>query len=198
MRVLCGLLMGGALLLTAGEAAAVPWFWGVTYQMAQPTGDTKKFTDDFSWLNLGVEGRALLSDRISAGVVFGWNSFYEDVNEVITFDNVDVSGRQLRHVNAFPMLANFDYYFGKPSGLMPFIGGGVGTYWIENQLEIGTVAFTDANWHFGLAPEFGVTMPMGHGIRGLFNVRYNWAVESDNIEHTFWTFGLGIFPQYRY
>lgn len=199
MRLLGGLLMGGALLLTSGEAvAATPWFWGFTYQMAQPTGDTRKFTDDFSWLNLGVEGRAVINERMTAGVAFGWNSFYEDVNEVITFDNVDVSGRQLRHVNSFPMLATFDYYFGQPSGLQPFVGGGIGTYWIENQMEIGTVAFQDANWHFGLAPEVGLTMPLSRGIRGLFNARYNWAVESDDIEHTYWTFGFGIFPQYRY
>jgi opacity protein-like surface antigen len=198
MRVLGGLLIGGALLFSAGEAAAVPWFWGVTYQMAQPTGDTREFTDDFSFWNLGAEGRAAISENMSAGVFFGWNSFYEDVNEVISFDNIDISGPQLRHVNAIPMLANFNYYFGQPSGLMPFIGAGVGTYWIENQMEISTVSFTNSNWHFGLAPEVGVTMRIGQAVRGLFNVRYNYAFEADDITHSYWTFGFGIFPQYRY
>ncbi len=198
MKVLGGLLISGALLFTTGEAQAVPWFWGITYQVAQPTGDTREFTDDFSFLNLSAEGRAVINEHMTAGAVFGWNSFYEDVNELITFDNVDISGRQLRHVNAIPMLANFNYFFGKPSGTMPFIGAGVGTYWIENQMEIGTVAFTDSNWHFGVAPEFGVLMRLTHSIRGMFNVRYNYAFEADDVTHSYWTFGFGIYPEYRY
>jgi len=174
------------------EAQVDGWWWGATYQTALSAGDTKDFVDQFSWRNFGVEGRAILNDKASLGLFLGWNVFNDDVDGTISLGGVDVSGFQSRFVNAIPILATAHYYFGARSGRSLYLGGGVGTYWIENRLELGTTALTVTNWHFGLAPEIGISFPTNDMARGYLSVKYNYAFESDGITHNYWTFGIGL------
>jgi len=179
-------------LVLPARAAAQDWLWTVTYGPSLPTGDMKAFADDFSWRNIGLEGRKVVNENTTVGLAFGWNVFAQETGELISFDRIDISGTQFRYVNAFPMLLTLHRYFGQPGGIRPYLGAGVGTYFVEERLEIGVVALTADAWHFGLAPEGGLIVPVGWRARALLQAKYNWALKANSIEHTYWTFNIGF------
>jgi outer membrane protein W len=188
------------LMVLAGNAKASAqgqqWWWGFTYQAALSTGDTKDFVDQLSWRNFGIEGRSMIGQDASVGLFFGWNVFNQEVDGTIGLGAVDVSGYQSRFVNAVPMLATAHYYFGQRSGPRSYVGTGVGTYWIENRLELGQTAVTAQNWHFGLAPEVGVIIPTDAMAQTYLNVKYNYAFKAGDIQRSYWTFGIGFATRY--
>lgn len=180
----------------SGDAQAQQgdWWGGVSYQGSLTAGETTDFIDGFSWRNIAFEGRKMMSDDLSIGMYFAWNVFFEEANETVSMGSWDVSGFQHRYVNSFPMMATVHYYFGETLGRSPrfFIGTGVGTYYIENRLEIGTTAITLDNWHFGLAPEVGIALPASRYTGAVLNVKYNYAFEVDGVDRSYWTFGIGF------
>ncbi len=185
-------------LAAAVEARAQQGFWGLTYMVSTPTGDTKDFTNDFSWRNIGLEGRYPVRPNVTVGLYTAWNVFHERTSRLIstelieTGQAIDVSGVQLRHLDAFPIMANVHYYFGNRRSMRPYIGANVGTYYIKHRLEIGSVAFVDDTWHFGVAPEAGIVLPTRSNVRAFLNVRYNWAAKASDRTHTYWSFGIGL------
>lgn len=195
MKKLSGVILFALLLVGAaagGAEAQEDWWWGAVYQGSLGSGDTQEMIESFSWRNFGIEGRVLVREDVSMGVFAGWNVFNEQVDEQISFGGADVSGLQARYINAVPLLATVHYYARQSSGRTLFLGGGIGTYWIENRLEMGTTAVTATNWHFGLAPEVGFSFPLDNGLDGFLSVKYNYALEADSIEHSYWTFGIGL------
>jgi len=174
------------------EAQSPEFQWALTYQTALSTGETKDFIDQFSWRNIGLEGRSMLNPDFSVGAFFGWNVFHDELDGTVSLGNVDASGYQSRYVNALPMLLTAHYYLGDRSGTRMFLGTGVGTYWIENRLELGQTKITLDNWHFGLAPEVGISIPTAGLSDAFLSVKYNYAFESGGVTHRYWTFGIGL------
>jgi hypothetical protein len=173
------------LLLTAGAGAAQAqtWFWGLTYGMSVPSGDTNDFVSSTSWRNVSLEGRRVdLMGKKSVGVSFGWNVFNESGERTSQLPGVPgaVTGDQFRYINTFPMLVNGHLYFGQPGGTRPFVGANVGVYYTEYRLEIGTVAFEDNAWLFGGTPEIGVIFPTGM-TKMFLSARYNITTSSGDI-----------------
>ena len=172
------------------------WWWGFTYQTSLTTGEMKDFVDDFSWRNMGVEGRSKVGSNATLGVFLGWNVFSDEVDGTISFDGLDVSGYQSRWVNAFPMLVTGHYYLGQRGGPRTYVGLGAGSYWIRNRLALGQTSVTIDKWHFGLAPEVGVVVPTQGYSDTYLSVKYNYAVKSGEMKRSYWTFGVGIATPY--
>jgi outer membrane protein W len=188
--------------LSAGElnAQSQEWWTAITYQGGLPAGDTKEFTDEFSWRGLGLEGRTMVRPNVSVGGFVGWNTFTGEEDGTVSLGGADVSGFQSRFVNAVPLLVTAHFYSNssRRDGMMPYLGAGIGTYWIENRLELGQTALTTDNWHFGLAPEIGFLFPMEGQLIGKLSAKYNYAFEAGGITHSYWTFGIGIAASNRY
>ena len=174
------------------EAQIQQWWGGVTYQTALTAGDTKDFVDQFSWRNVGIEGRGMINPNLSVGAFFGWNVFNDELSGTASLGGVDVSGYQSRFVNALPMLATAHYYLGEAGSPRAYLGAGVGTYWIENRLELGVTSLTTDAWHFGLAPEVGFIIPSSSAAASYLNIKYNYAFEANGFTHSYWTFGIGV------
>jgi outer membrane protein W len=185
-----------ALALTVSSTALAQdkWFAAVTYQAAMPTGDTKAFSDDFSWRNIGIEWRNMVQPNLSVGFATAWNVFAEQTDEVVSLGGFDASGTQFRYVNAFPLLLTAHYYVvpSRPMLPRPYLGVGVGTYFIENRLTAGTTGITSKNWHLGLAPEAGVVLPVNRYSAAFVNAKFNYALEAGDVTHTYWTFAFGM------
>ena len=179
------------LVLSAGGSAQ-QWFWGFEYMVSSSAGDTKDFSSEFSWRNFGIEGRNLIEDNFSVGPYFGWNVFAQKTDTLISFAGADVNGTQFHYVNAFPVMATGHYYFGRRRGVRPYLGVGLGTYYVEKRLEIGTVAFQTRDWHLGVMPDVGVIIPVNYNVRAMLNVRYNYGFPAGGNKVTYWTFGIGI------
>jgi outer membrane protein W len=180
-------------LLLSGECRAQEWLWGVEYMVSSSAGDTKDFVNDFSWRNFGVEGRNMVQDNVSVGLYFGWNMFAEKSDSQIVFDETTtVSGVHYRYVNAFPIMASAHYYLGRRRSIRPYIGTGLGIYYAENRLEIGSAAFQTRTWHLGVAPEVGIMIPLNWNARGMLTARYNYGLEAGGTKLSYFTFGVGI------
>ncbi|UCF40635.1 MAG: outer membrane beta-barrel protein [Gemmatimonadota bacterium] len=196
MRVFAIALLLAGVGSAKAQAQEGNWFWGLQYMVTTGMSDTKEFVSGgISFRNFAIEGRYATSRNLTLGMYFAWNVFNHETDSTITNfggTGADVSGFQHRYVNAFPILATAHYYFGRPGGVRAYAGGGVGTYYIENRLDIGRSALVSDNWHLGLAPEVGVIIPVDWNVRAYLNVKYNWALKAGGVEHTFFGFGLGF------
>ncbi len=167
----------------------------VTYDITFPSGDLKEFTDNESWRGITIEGRKFFRPQLSAGLSWAWRTFHENTDELITFDGGAASGNQFRTIYVSPILAVFHAYLYDPwsnATILPYAGLGVGTYWIEKKLDMGIYTISDSNWHFGLAPEVGVMIPVGYSSQLIATFHYNYVFgNGDAGPYDFWGFKIG-------
>jgi len=176
----------------------------ITYNVSVATDRLNNYTDGVSWRGVGLEGRWFTNKNISFGLSFGWNVFAERTNEMINLEqgniHADISGTQIRTVNALPIMANAHYYLGKRRDPLRFyVGAGAGVYYIKQRLEIGVVAFESNNWHFGLAPEAGILIGLSRDVTMIVNTKYNYAFSSgeslgggDDNTYAYWGINIGF------
>ena len=165
--------------------------WNFDWSMGFPMGDMKDFTEQPSFRGFQIEGRSFVTANIAIGGMGSWNVFYENSGWTTeTFgDNKTIYGYKRRYVNAMPLMVTGHYYFTQ-SGIQPYIGAGLGTYYIESRDFMGIYYVQGKAWHFGLAPEIGVVMPVGMGNTGInINFKYNMAAKTKDEQSYTW---LGV------
>jgi len=192
------------LLAAVALAAALPgradaqdwykqWYWGGSYSISVPVEKTKDFTDETSYLGFALEGRKVVNDRWTVGTHLGWLVFDSETSESVTSGNTTITGKQFRYLNVFPLLVNAHFYLGESGRVRPYGGVNLGAYVIERRVEISLVALEDTEWHFGLAPEAGLILPLKYNVRGLVNAKYNLAFATDEQpEQSYWSFTIGF------
>ncbi len=75
--------------------------------------------------------------------------------------------------------------------MTPYVGLGVGAYYTRREIDIGYTNFVNEGWHFGLAPEVGVTIDAGD-FAVLVSARFNYAFEAGSLpQELFFTFNVG-------
>ncbi len=180
-----------ALLLSNG-AQAQDWYWGISYGMATPVSDTKDFTEGTSWRNWGVDVLGFMKPNTAVGLSFGWNVFNDVTTEVSSLGQVDIHGTQFRYINSFPILATIRQYTGTRGGTRPFFGLGVGTQYVKHRVDVGQWRISDNTWHFALAPEIGVVLPIGSGAKWFLNAKYNYAAKASDRTYSYFGFNIGV------
>jgi hypothetical protein len=111
------------LVLLFGTLGALPvraqnWY-ALTYQPAQPLGNTQDFTDNFGWRGVGFDFKHMIKPRLALGLSVGWQVFDHQTDQVISAFGVDISGDQFGYVNSFPILANVNYSSARRAGCGP-------------------------------------------------------------------------------
>ena len=180
-----------ALLLSSG-AQAQQWYWGMSYGVSATASDTKDFTDDTSWRNWGVDLLAIVNPNTTVGVSFSWNVFHEVTPTVSSISGIEIAGTQFRYINSVPILVNVRRYLGTRGGPRPFIGVGVGPHLVKQRVDVGLWTVSQDTWHFGVAPEVGLVVPVGYSVRGFVNAKYNYAASAGDPGRTHSYFGLNI------
>ncbi len=194
--VLCLSLLACAL-GTAAPVLATEKLISGYYHLSFPTGDTKDWVDNDSWVGFSVEGRYFLKPNLSVGWLAGFNSLYARSFEVTQLGTFDVSGDQYRNLNAFPLMVTGHFYMGEAEGTRPFVGLGAGAYAMRQLLDVGAYTISTTEWNFGVAPELGVTLPVEWNSRVTINARYHYPFEGgtylDGLAHSypFLSFGVG-------
>ena len=171
---------------------------GLSYNMGLTTGSTKDFADDYSWRGLGIDYKRFTDRNISVGFSTGWNIFDQKVRGLINLERGAVSGLQVRHINAFPILVNANYHFdSRESQVKPYVGFNIGTYYIIQRFDIGVITIEEDNWHFGIAPELGFIIPFGYMFT-TWSVKFNYAfaagksIAGDAKDYSYWGFNIGF------
>lgn len=170
--------------------------WNFQWAMGLPLGSTSDFIDKFSARGFAIDGRGYVTDRITVGGRAGWNTFYQNFDWVTNSNEsgtVTIHGYKRRYINAIPLTINSHYYFGY--GLvLPYLGIGLGAYYIETRDFMGIYYLQEKAWHFGLAPELGVVIPFGNSNTGInLAVKYNYAAKTKDTRSISWLeIDLGI------
>ena len=184
-------------LLLSVNLFAQDFLTGLTYSISVPTGETSDFINSTSFKGLSIDLRKFFSHNASVGFLIGWSTFEEETNETISTSVGDVSGEQNRLINSFPVMITTDYYFGEGREFKPFIGIGVGMYYIYHQLEQVEQNLESNKWHFGVAPEVGFAYLL-ESVYAFVNVRYNYAFGVENeitkisTAQSYLTFNIGF------
>jgi outer membrane protein W len=187
--------------LKAADAISI-----LTWNISFPFDETKEFSQDSeSFLGAAFEYRMFVQQNISIGAYFGWQVFNGDTTRTIHVDTegenaykADITGKQFRYINSFPLMLTLNFYLGNPNGAQAYIGVGAGTMIIEEKVELGVVAAKHTRWHIAVAPEFGFKFPLGYNLHGLASVKYHYAfpvkrITGEEYPHSYLSLDL---PQY--
>ncbi|MHA7101218.1 outer membrane beta-barrel protein [Roseivirga pacifica] len=195
------ILCAGLFSTTDAKAQYQASYLHIDYAPVIGLGETADYAGGFSFNGFSAGYRFFISTNISVGLESGWQVMREEsdgiVTEVIeTEDNtLTLSAKQFRFINSTPVLATGHYYFGSEYSVRPYVGLGVGGYYIARRTEMGLYAFEDNNFHFGLAPAAGVIVPFQGDVSGHFGVKYNYATkagDSANVNYLGFSIGVGF------
>lgn len=144
------------------------------YNFAVPLPDSKDYVSSVSYYGFDLNFKRFVKRDISVSLSLGWNVFYKETSEIISLPNADISGKQNRFINTFPMLVGAQYYFGKKD-IRPYFGANLGALYSTRRMQIGVYDITDNKWRFMLQPELGVLFSVdNHSDVGL-GVSYNYG-----------------------
>ncbi len=193
MKRLSLALVAVPLLFAAEAEAQGDWWWGVTYNVSVPSGNTKEFIDNTSWRGASLEARKVLGDNASWGLLFGWYVFDQIQVDSLSRPGIDITGKPFKYVNAFPVQLTGHYYLGERRGTRFFLGGGAGLVFYQERVDVGLFRIEQNKTLFGIAPEIGVAIPLNWSLRGVLNVRYNYTTSSGDVpSQSWWGFGVGL------
>jgi len=189
------LIFSLALSIFAIGAMAQSAAWNFNYMIAMPMGESKDWVDQTSFRGFSLDGRSFIQDNYSIGGSMSWQGFYEKrENQLIETDNADIFGDQFRYINSFNVSIDAHYYFGQPYGIRPYIGAGVGPYYVSQRGDLGLYSLLWEGWHFGVRPEVGVFIPFNNSDYGLnLGAKYHYIFKSkDTITNQYLAFNIGL------
>ena len=191
-------IIAALLILTmAGGALAQYGTAYVTYDVAFPIGETNDFIREKSWRGVGIGvSKFVMSPNLDIGVSWQWNTLQETTRDPIEMGDLAVSGDQVRKIYISPILVTGNYHFSavrEQYPFEPFVGLGAGAYYIEKSLDIGITSLEEKNWHFGIEPRAGVTVPVYNNIEAVLVASYHYILEAGNgTDHSFFDIGIGL------
>ena len=168
----------------------------LSYQTAVPMSSTSDFIEKTSFRGFGMEWRQFVQSDISAGIAFNWNVFHQVRSELAERGNIQISGTQNRTLNILPLLVTGHYYMAKRGTTRAYAGLAAGAFFVKNRLDIGVFSFNDDSWHFGVAPEIGLEIPISLDTAGLISIKYDYAFKSGDKEAQSYVginFGIGTY-----
>ncbi len=157
-------------------------FFGFSYSTAAPLGETADYIGSYSWRGLNMEYRWFVSENISTGVFFNWNTFYQKLNGEFVDGTRTVSGTQQRFINVFPVMVEGHYYFADDfSRFRPYAGVGLGGQFTRQRTEMGIFLSEQSNWQFVVAPSVGSLIGFGGGTSLNLALRYYYAPQAGDL-----------------
>jgi hypothetical protein len=189
--------------LSARPACAQVDLFSFLYPVSFPTAALGDVIGKASWRGVGFEWRRFPSPKASFGLSLGWHVFDERTDAPIDLRRLGlaegdlggtISGEQFRYVNAFPVLLTGHYYLGLGSAVKPYVGLGVGTYYIIRRLDIGVASLKRDRLHLGFAPEVGFALPLGQSpLLGVVSGTYHYAFGTGgSIDFSYWGVRVGV------
>jgi hypothetical protein len=186
------LILTTAISITS-QAQEWDWATSVHYSVGLPTGDLKDFTDNTSGRGVIFEARNFQSDQFSIGFSLGWQVFKDRLEGTFSQDGQDITGTQVRYVNALPIMFIGHYYLGDPGSVRPYVGAGLGTVRSLQRTDVGLFSLSNNNWHFGFYPEVGAYIPVSFDMGISVAAKYNYAIgTSDSFDYSYIALSVGF------
>jgi len=160
------------------------------YQVGFPTGNTRDFTDEVSFLGMSIGYRHVFAQNWSWGLTGGFQAFDSSTTKVVEVEGGAISGRQYRYVNAFPAYLGLHYEFGR-GGFRPYLAANAGAVIVTRRLQFGVGRVETTNLHVAAAPEAGVIFPLAN-LNGVLSVTYNLTTSVDDYRQSHVSVTLGV------
>jgi hypothetical protein len=165
------------------------------WNIAKPVGSMSDFVGNTSLSGFNIGYRHCYKNNFIIGGRTGLISFYEYLGFTnVNVDNTTTYSRVENRVNAVPILFIVDYMYNSDK-LIPYVGIGIGTYFINTSTTSDNVTLKSNNsFHFGVSPEVGITIPFIVSNFGLnLSSRYNYALGAGSSSGYSWfDFTIGI------
>ncbi|NLR92552.1 OmpW family outer membrane protein [Flammeovirga agarivorans] len=189
-------LVASIVLLSTSATFAQDKIISLSYSMAVPSGNTNAFINDASFRGGTFEYRQFINPQMSLGFSVGYQRFYQSKGyTTVPLPDGDghLSGQEYSYIDQFPLMATYHYYFGLEGGVRPYAGIGVGAAHYEYTSQIGSIASVGKQWHFNVAPEVGVLVPIGNTTYFHTNIKYNYAAAAGGFDaQSYWGFNIGL------
>jgi hypothetical protein len=126
-----------------------------------------------------------------------WNIFHQEIERSTwTFDDIAITSRNWRYTHTVPLSLNahFNPLRNEGNKLQMFIGGGLGTSYINQEVWAGFYTFRHETWTFHAYPEIGLRWVMSDQTALLFSTQFMYMPGASwtGGDVTYWNFKLGF------
>lgn len=171
--------------------------WKLNYDFGKPSGDFSNFVSDPGSRGFSLNGNWFLNGKVSLGGTFHWSGYSQVYDrKTYTFDEGALTARIRNSMYFTAILANAQYHIKPHAGVRPYIGLGLGPWYIQQESQPGRFLIQHKNWKFGFSPEAGVTIPFSPLHNWGFNAKFTYNLIPYNVEKistlTHWGFSFGF------
>ncbi|GGZ32858.1 hypothetical protein GCM10007049_28100 [Echinicola pacifica] len=151
----------------------------INYAPTLPLGEVTDFTGSFSFRGFSADYSYRIKKHFSVGFGTGVSTYYENVPGIASEQIVEngkivtITGKRFNYTNSIPFLATGTYFLEPEGQIQPYLGLGIGGYYVMKWAELGMYSLRDNNFVFGLAPRAGVQMPLSYGVSMNLGAQYN-------------------------
>lgn len=180
-----------SLLLAQGNEFNFSW------QIATPGQGMEKLLQKTSFQGWNIEYRRALSNTITVGGSIGFNVFHEEIKQATWhFDNTAVTSQNQRYAHTVPLtvVGHFNPLRNQGSPIQIFMGGGLGTAYVNQEVWAGSYEYRKDGWNFIVYPEVGLRYVMSDETALYFSTQYMYVPSGnyDNNDLSYWNFKIGF------
>jgi len=174
-----------------------PFFLAAFWDLNVPMGSTTDFVKKVDPAGFGIEGRyhGLVKagpGNLGVGILVSWDWMAQKSESSLVEGNVTLTGTQVRELSVTPLMGKVIYTFDQHKRFHPYVGFGLGPARVWRRLDIGIYRYLDESWHFAMAPELGLEIPL-RNVVGLVAARVNYLVQTkDDPQQLYLNFSVGL------
>lgn len=125
-------------------------------------GETAEFAGSFGIGGFGIDARYVGFRPWRLGGSVSWQTIAQrKEDESISSGNATYSGTMIKELSYNPLLAKVGYTLSDTKKLRTYASFGLGATRSMRRVDTGIVSLFDEEWHFTIAPEAGVEVPVG-------------------------------------
>ncbi len=169
-----------------------------SWDMTQPVGSSTDFINVFGVQGASFQARYQGLGRLSLGLMASWQTWSNKSDQTIVQDNVTLGGTQVRAIAVNPLYARVQYALfdirahSSEMRPVPYAAFNLGGARTLRQLDMGVSGLTQDSWHWAIAPELGLELPIRHMVVSLAG-RFNYLFSSgEGPEQLYFSFSLGL------
>lgn len=180
------------------DQSQAKFYFGGGWEMTLPVGSSADFASVFGVQSANFQFRYLGLGRASFGGLVAWDNWSTKGDQTTTAGNVTIGGIQARGVHINPLYARaqlslFDIRDPSSNKIpVPYAAFNLGGAYVVRRLDMGISALTADSWHWALAPEIGVELPLSplvFSVGGRFNYLF---ASGDGPEQLYFSFVIGL------
>jgi len=147
-------------------------------------GETTEFAGSFGVGGFGVDARYLGFRPWRLGASVSWQTIAEKREDYVESGQAAYSGTMIKELSFNPLLAKVGYTLSETKKLRSFAALGLGATRSMRRVDTGIVSLFDEEWHFTVAPEAGLEIPVGP-VHAVFTGRFSYLAPSGGLQDQF-------------